>query len=361
MTHPPLRFAALTRLTHGSKLVTVLHTVPRATTLDCVFDTPSGEDRDVLAGRHVLARIVYGHQGGQPTLYQGSPRLDVHMMAESAVPFTEAWVTDRPVRSGLQDNLVYAEDGEHFFCAVRIEESGVYREAVHAAYGAALRMAWQQGYTDLFRMWNLVGDITGDNAEGTEIYQDFCAGRALAFEEWSEHFEGIPAATGIGSLGTGIDLYFLACRPGRTTHLENPRQTPAHRYPDRYGTLSPSFARGTHLASEGYGTGALYVSGTASILGDDTVHPGDIERQLDVTLANIEALVSGENLRQHAVDAGYGLTELDNVKVYVRDAEHLPAVRARCAEVFSGAADVVFLNVGICRPDLLVEMEGICR
>ncbi|WP_255310851.1 FkbO/Hyg5 family chorismatase [Streptomyces viridosporus] len=326
-----------------------------------MFDTPAGGDRDVLAGRNVLARIGYGHHGGRPTLYRGSPRIDVHMMTAADVPFTEVWVTDRPVRCGLQDNLVYAEDGEHFFCAVRVEESGVYRDAVRTAYGAAFRLARQQGYTDLFRMWNLVGDITGANAEGTEIYQDFCAGRALAFEEWSEHFEGMPAATGIGSLGTGIDLYFLACRPGRTTHLENPRQTPAHRYPDRYGPLPPSFARGTHLASDGYGPGAVYVSGTASILGDDTVHPDDIERQLDVTLANIETLVSEQNLRRHAVDAGYGLAELDRVKVYVRDAEHLPAVRARCAEVFPGGADVVFLNVGICRPDLLVEMEGICR
>ncbi|MGW4026462.1 FkbO/Hyg5 family chorismatase, partial [Streptomyces sp. NPDC005009] len=268
---------------------------------------------------------------------------------------------DPPVRSGLLDDRVYAEAGDQFFCGVRVVARGVYRAGVHAAYSAAFRTAWQRGYTDLFRVWNLIGDITGDNAEGTEIHQDFRAGRALAFDEWSGRFEGIPAATGTGSLGTGIDLYFLACRPGRATHLENPRQTPAHRCPDRHGALSPGFARGTHLASEGYGTGALYVSGTAGVLGDDTVHPGGIERQLDVTLANIETLVSGENLRQHAVDAGYGLTELDSVKVYVRDAAHLPAVRARCAEVFSGAADVVFLNVGLCRPDLLVEMEGICR
>ncbi|MGW4022071.1 hypothetical protein [Streptomyces sp. NPDC005009] len=113
--------------------MTVLHTASRTPTLDCVFDTAAGEDRDVLAGRHVLARIVYGHHGGRPTLYRGSPRLDVHMMAAPSVPFTETWVTDRPVRSGLQDDLVYAEDGEHFFCAVRVEESGVYRDAVHAA------------------------------------------------------------------------------------------------------------------------------------------------------------------------------------------------------------------------------------
>ncbi|WP_331739250.1 FkbO/Hyg5 family chorismatase (plasmid) [Streptomyces sp. NBC_00637] len=326
-----------------------------------MVETPGEDGRDVLAGRNVLARIAYGHHGGRPTLYRGSPRLDVHMVAQDATPFTEVWVTDRPVRCGLQDNLVYAEDGQHFFCAVRVAPSGVYRDAVHTAYGTAFRLAAQRGYTELFRMWNLVGDITGDNAEGTEIYQDFCTGRARAFDDWSDHFDGLPAATGIGSLGAGVDLYFLACRPGRATHVENPRQTPAYRYPDRYGAAPPSFARATHLTSDGYGPSTLYVSGTASILGDDTVHPGDVERQLDVALANIETLVSRENLREHGLDDGYALAALDCVKVYVRDAEHLPAVRAACAGVFSDDADVAFFNVGICRPDLLVEIEGICR
>lgn len=340
--------------------MTALHAAhPRVQTLDCVFNTSA--DGGVPAGHNVLARVVYGHLGGQPTLHRGAPRLDVHMTATDSVPFTEVWTTERAVRCGLEDKLVYAEDGEHFFCAVRIEESGVYRDAVQAAYGAAFRLAWQQGYTDLIRMWNLVGNITGDNAEGTEIYQDFCSGRALAFDEWSRHFEGMPAATGIGTLGTGIDLYFVACRPARTTHLENPRQIPAYNYPGHYGTMSPSFARGTYLVSEKYGPGVVYVSGTASILGDETVHPDDIERQLNVTLANIETLVSEETLQQHALDAGYRLSDLSHVKVYVRDADHLPIVRARCAQAFSPETDVAFFNVGICRSDLLVEIEGICR
>ena len=71
MTHPPLRFAALTRLTHGSKLVTVLHTVPRATTLDCVFDTPRGQRH---VGKEAVAKGFQARFDGIPDIHYGDDR-----------------------------------------------------------------------------------------------------------------------------------------------------------------------------------------------------------------------------------------------------------------------------------------------
>ncbi|MFG2714921.1 FkbO/Hyg5 family chorismatase [Streptomyces goshikiensis] len=343
--------------------MTVTHpgTPTLTTALDCVFVWPGEDERARVAGRNVLGSVTYGHGGRPPGLLNGVPRLEVAMAAPADRPVTEVWTTDRQVRAGRQDDLVYAEDGEHFFCAVRIDERAVYRDAVHAVYESAFTLMWRLGYTRLVRMWNLVGAITGSNGEGTENYRDFCVGRAQVFETWSDRIDGMPAATGIGSLRPGIDLYFLASRGGLATHLENPRQTPAHQYPRQYGPKSPSFARATLLRSAAGSAPALFVSGTASIIGDDTVHPDDVEAQCAVTLANIETLVSHENLRRHGLAGGFRLDDLDRVKVYVRDAEHLPAVRARCAEALRTDVDIAFFNVDVCRPDLLVEIEGICR
>lgn len=284
------------------------------------------------------------------------------MVGAGADPFAEVWYTDRPVRSGSLGNLVYAEDGEYLFCAARVGERGVYRDAVRATYGEAFKLISRLGYATIFRMWNLVGHITRANAEGMENYRDFCIGRAEAFEEWSSRIGRMPAATGIGSLSGGVDFYFLACREGDVQHLENPRQTPAYKYPTQYGPKSPSFARATYLRPHGRPAGgAVYVSGTASIIGDKTAHPAGIAGQCDVTLGNIEELIGRDNLRRHGIDDGYQLKDLDYVKVYVRDAEHLPIVRATCAGAFPGHANIVYLNVDVCRPDLLVEIEGICR
>lgn len=307
-----------------------------------------------------LGRIIFADRPAEPTIVDGVPCLTAHMVNGHGVPVEEIWRTDRPVRSGAVGEAVFAEDGEYLFYAVRLGPQPVYREPVRELYENALRFTWERGYPDLIRIWNLVGDITSPNSEGVEIYRDFCAGRADAFATWGARFPCLPAATGIGTLSPGIDLCFLATKPGRTVHLENPRQTPAYKYPFRYGPKSPSFARATFL--RGQHAGSLFVSGTASILGADTAHVDDIARQTCETLRNIDVLVGSENLRRHGVNGtGYTVRDLDQVKVYVRDPGHVPAVRGLCAQVFRADSEIAYFNVDVCRPDLLVEIEGVCR
>ncbi|MFE3784779.1 FkbO/Hyg5 family chorismatase [Amycolatopsis sp. NPDC059090] len=308
----------------------------------------------------VLGRIVFAGGPAEPALVSGVPSMTAHMATESGVPVEEVWRTDRSVRSGASGDAVFGEDGEYLFYAVRLEPQSVYRARARELYENALQFAWERGYTDLVRMWNLIGDITGPNAEGVEIYRDFCVGRAEAFAAWGAQFPQLPAATGIGTLSPGIDLCFLATKPGRTVHLENPRQTPAYQYPSRYGPKSPSFARATLL--QGEQTASLFVSGTASILGEDTVHVGDTARQTLEILRNIDVLVGSDNLGRHGVNGyGYTLQDLDQIKVYVRDPEDLAAVRYICAQVFRADSEIAYFNVDVCRPDLLVEIEGVCR
>lgn len=334
---------------------------PLTSALTCHFDTPADGRAAAPPGAGVLGRTAYARRTPGPSLQDGAPLLATSLAAPGLPEFTEVWTTRREARPGREGSLVYAEDGDHLFCATRVEEQPTYRDAVHAAYDAALGLAHRLGYGELVRMWNFVGAVTGRSAEGTENYRDFCEGRARAFDTWAGRIGGMPAATAVGALRPGIDIYFLACRPGRTTHLENPRQIPAYRYAERYGPKPPSFARATHLAEPGGGRGTVFVSGTASIIGEDTVHRGDVGRQCDVTFANIEALVSAENLARHGVDSGFELRDLGSIKVYVRDAADLPLVRAKCAAAFGDRRDIAYVRTDICRPELLVEIEGVCR
>ncbi|UMP06914.1 FkbO/Hyg5 family chorismatase [Amycolatopsis sp. EV170708-02-1] len=304
--------------------------------------------------RSLLGRVIFGANGFAPEILDGVPALGVPMIAGAEPGFQEIFTAVGPVMAGRDGGLAYAADGRHLFCAVQVAERDIYRDAARIAYDSAFELATRLGYPNILRMWNLVGGIIDSNADGTEIYRDFCVGRAEAFALWTGRIGRIPAATGIGTRGRGVYLYFLAGRADANVHhLENPRQTPAYHYPERYGPKAPSFARAT-LAD-----GTLYISGTASIIGDETVCQGDIAGQLEVTLDNIMALISAENLRQVQAVGGYALRDLDLIKVYVRHAADLPLVRSRCEEVFAPDARVVYLNVDICRPDLLVEIEGI--
>jgi chorismatase len=299
-----------------------------------------------------LGVINYLTGSAEPHIDRGYPEIDLWMSHTPQEGFTERWTTDAPVEHGLDDGIVYAHDGETLFCAGRIAPSASYTRATRKAYLSALGLASFLGYSQLFRMWNFIEKINQDNVEGLEIYRDFCRGRAEAFERFGVRENGLPAATGIGSLGGGIGFYFLATRGGRARHIENSRQISAYHYPPVHGPRSPSFARGTYLDEQ------LFVSGTASILGHETVHAGDLRAQAETTFANIEHLISAENLAAHGIDRGYALSDLNHIKVYVRHTEDVALVRELCLQRFPYAR-MAFLNVAICRSDLLLEIEGI--
>ena len=145
----------------------------------------------------------------------------------------------------------------------------------------------------------------------------------------------------------------LGCRANSPRHIENSRQTPAYEYPQRYGPKSPSFARGTLLDD------TLYVSGTASILGHETVHEGDLDKQWHVAIGNIAHLIGIENLEAQDVSGGYTLRDLDQIKVYYRHAADLPRVMKLAQTAFHADANIRYVKADICRADLLVEIEGI--
>ena len=308
----------------------------------------------------LLGVVRFSDRSGGPDLTAGHPVLEIETTRDAADASTEVWLSDRDVVRGSREGLVYGHDGEYLFCAGRVEQANGYTTPTREAYVSALRLAEELDYPHVFRMWNFVTDINGDNEDGLEIYRDFCQGRAEAFEELSVDLEELPAATGVGALGGGIAFYFLATRTGHRVNVDNSRQMPAYRYPKRYGPRSPSFARATHLRPDGArgSEGSLYVSGTASIVGHESLHPDDIVAQCRETFDNLAHLINSDNLAEQGVSRHHHLEDLRNIKVYVRHAEHLDTVRKLCAEVFDEEAAICFLNVDICRAELLVEIEG---
>ena len=183
------------------------------------------------------------------------------------------------------------------------------------------------------------------------------AGRQQAFTKAGRSaFDGAPAACALGTAAGPLRVYFLAgTKPPFA--IENPRQVSAYRYPDRYGPRSPTFSRAA-LIDAGDGRQALFISGTASIIGHETVHVGDVRRQTEESLVNIGAVLGAAAAGAGGPIDVQGLT----CTVYLRHAADLPVVR----EVFErhvgadsrAARDAVYLRADICRADLLVEIEA---
>jgi enamine deaminase RidA (YjgF/YER057c/UK114 family) len=121
------------------------------------------------------------------------------------------------------------------------------------------------------------------------------------------------------------------------------------------GKRTPKFERARVVIAGGAGT--CYVSGTAAIVGEAVVHPGDVAGQTRATVRNIERLVAPANLRRSGVaDAAVG-PRFSNVRTYVKRGADIPVVAGIVKEAFRGAPSL-FAIADICRDDLLVEIEG---
>jgi chorismatase len=312
---------------------------------------------DATPSAPALGIIRYTSNFTPPSVANGQLELNLHMTRSIGSGFAEIWAAFDQVTVGEYGGISFAHDGTHLLCAGWIPPSREYTAVTRSKYTAAIDLMGELDYKTCFRMWNFIHDINSNNNDGLEVYRDFCRGRAEAFEQSGVRENELPAATGIGSLGGGIFFYLLARRSRGATHVENPQQVPAYRYPPSYGPRAPKFARATHLRSAD-GRGQLYVAGTAGIRGHQTMYTGDVEQQCHLALDNIAVVMSPQNLRRHHLNQGYDLSDLRNIKVYTRHSEHLPAVRRICEERFSQSSKIAYLNVDICRSDLLVEIEG---
>jgi enamine deaminase RidA (YjgF/YER057c/UK114 family) len=136
-------------------------------------------------------------------------------------------------------------------------------------------------------------------------------------------------------------------------HRENPRQMSAYCYPPQYGPRSPSFARAMLMQTAG--KPLLFVSGTASIVGHETLHIGNAPAQARETVANIRAVIAQAQLAR--LDYSCSNASL-LLKVYLRRPHDLAMVRNCLMQAFGHAANARYLQADICRSDLLLEVEA---
>jgi enamine deaminase RidA (YjgF/YER057c/UK114 family) len=224
-------------------------------------------------------------------------------------------------------------------------------------------------FAQVVRTWFYLGDITGSE-RGTQRYKELNRARTDFYSgipfhtselEQGEARVAFPASTGIGMNGTGL---VVGCTAFRTTQensvvlpLENPQQIPAYSYHPKYSPQSPKFSRALALLRPGYAV--TWISGTASIVDSESRHLEDIEGQTQQTIDNIERLIAPENFVAHGVaGAGATLKDLAKVRIYIKRHSDYAKCKAICEQRF-GTIPAIYAVADVCRPELLVEIEGI--
>jgi chorismate lyase/3-hydroxybenzoate synthase len=288
-----------------------------------------------------------------PSLSAGN-LCEVWRVAEPHVPLSSNESAHARIHYRYSDDLLFGSLSITEQATDATGEADALLRATETAYQEIFDVLDGTEHRHLVRIWNYLPRINA-HADGDERYRHFNAARQMAFRKSGRATMGtVPAASALGSpAGSPLAIYFLAARSAPRM-IENPRQTSAYHYPPKFGRHSPIFSRACLWGEPA--RSKLFISGTASIVGHESIHRGDVEAQTRETLVNIDALVAEAN---RIVGAPRYSPQGLMLKVYVRNASDFPAVKATLARVLGTVPGMVFLQAEVCREDLLVEIEAV--
>jgi len=333
--------------------------------LALTFFVDSTDQARFLRRRDRLLAVVRNFFDGAPpatSIVAQAPEGRCQVALEATVlasPAADVSVTRR-THQGLSYTVVTGHSIRQIHAGGIVSKAGLEGTAARAR-GAfetmeAILDREAMGFREVVRQWNYLEGmlaVHGNGHDGHQGYQDFNDVRTLAYGH-TDFSRGYPAATGIGQAAGGVLLEFLAVDGSAemtVMPLSNPRQTDAHHYspgqlvgealegmPER---STPKFERAKLVARAG--TEMAFVSGTAAILGEKSVAPGDVAAQTKTTIENMRELL--------------GKRRLTHLRGYVKHKGDIDAVRRICADAF-GPIPALFVRADICRNELLVELEG---
>lgn len=311
----------------------------------------------------------------------GSRQPATSIVAQSPVPGSEVVLELICTQASDHQSITYKRTGEipytvvdygHFkavHCAGLMGAPGdSIAEAATKAFDSALEILREEGLSihHIIRQWNYIEDIASVKETGGahQNYQDFNDVRAHYYD-MGTFTHGYPAATGIGTDAGGVIIDFIALSESeavRVRPIRNPGQVDAHRYSEQVlmgaasGKCTPKFER-AKVVSFG-NSHYFYVSGTASILGEKTMHPGDVAKQTLTTIENIQRLFISENQDALGIRFEVDRIRFSHLRVYVKRQEDIPIVSKICEEKLNSSS-YLYLESDVCREELLVEIEGV--
>ncbi|MEK6703182.1 MAG: hypothetical protein AABZ53_13025 [Planctomycetota bacterium] len=260
------------------------------------------------------------------------------------------------IRTGRDAALVSVEiDGDCDWTSRSLES------AVEQMIALSLDGLGETAFDQPARLWNFLPGIGEPIGQGLDRYRVFNIARHRVFEAWfgaaALQAGRIPTASCVGHAGLALSTHALGTR-GASVPVENPRQIPAFAYSTKFGPRPPCFSRAGLVEVEG--KRFLFVAGTSSVCGEESVHDGSLESQLRETVLNLRAVVA------QGRRGGYGAKEADvapelkgvlATRIYHRRPQDRQAIARALPSELVQEADVEFVLADICRPELLVEIE----
>ncbi len=222
-------------------------------------------------------------------------------------------------------------------------------------------------FTDIVRQWNYIEGIVAEE-NNDQHYQVFNDVRTKFYDK-NGLVSNYPAATGIGIKEGGviIEVHAIKKNPDlKIVEIANPLQTDAFDYSENVlrgkpieGCVcktTPKFSRAKMILKPD--SAGIFISGTASIIGEKTYGIGNVAEQTQVTIENMQRLITSETLKKHGVNYEYAADNFDYVRVYLKNRSDFDQIRPICEKNFK-YPNIIYVEADICRDNLLVEIEGV--
>jgi enamine deaminase RidA (YjgF/YER057c/UK114 family) len=321
------------------------------------FGTPSSNE-EYLIRQAILKNKVeaFYSNGRMPALsYVSQPPLDAPLIVE--VHSIAGDEIDKIAYKRFGNNpyvLLENNDGRFLFAGgfqsdITGKSIGQQSVDVFRQVGECLEQA-HFPVDSIIRQWNYIEQITCIE-EGSQRYQSFNNARSDFYDKgaWPN---GYPAATGIGANLGGVvvdlDAAIFASPGSYASPVDNPLQIAAHTYSGKVlktagrKAATPKFERAKSIT---FGNRRLvYISGTAAIRGENSLHEAGLERQLCITMENIARLT--------------GKARLIILRVYLKNKADY-ALAERLIKEYRLPIPVSYMCADVCRDELLIEIEGI--
>ena len=307
---------------------------------------------DIVSGLHEFFTVRYSDEPAENIIHLLTNITTPSLQSEQIFESWQGAINSASNPDGWQlfqnDQYLLACVPESLFAHLPMDQ------AAETAYSAIFEQMHACGYPYLVRTWNFFPGITSDGYAGSNNYQLFCSGRLRAYEQQSLMEQVYPAATVIGTQRAGMQIFFIAAKQAGIG-IENALQVSAYDYPSIYSQDPPLFSRA--LLHRNQSQEILFVSGTASITGHDTQYAGDISRQTEICLSNIEQLISTAVNEQNMTPIT--LQDFSQFKIYIKNPNDVDTVRTSILQILGPSAPVYYLQGDMCRSDLSVEIEAL--
>jgi enamine deaminase RidA (YjgF/YER057c/UK114 family) len=231
----------------------------------------------------------------------------------------------------------------------------------------------QLSFAHVVRQWNYIEKILEINYQHQKLLQNYQVFNDVRSQYYSKNSfsHGYPAATGIGMYAGGVVLEFVAVDRSpevKVVAIKNPRQMNAYPYSQEVlvgkpvnetaGKTSPKFERAKFVSFQNQAQ--VYISGTAAIIGQESILIKNAGEQTIITIENILQLISEMNLQNHNIDLKADKLTLSYLRVYIKNSNNVEEVKGICEKYFP-QVPTLYLISDICRPELLVEIEGVAE